>query len=271
MAVPFGPPTWPGPPSPWPSTPPVTGAAGGQAVRPSGWWYLAVGGLAVASVLAGVVLLVNGFRRAESTGREYTRVALGEEGIVTFDRPGDYTVAYEGPTQAVTEADVARLAEELDVSLEPVGGGPPVPLRPYEGLNDFREGPNQAVPVQTFSIERLGDYRLSCAVIDDVDPQRAGVSVGRSFYRELGRGAVAALVVTSIGLVVTVVAGIALAVTRGRAKRRLPPRGWAGPPSGPAGPPGWPGASPTWPGAPPGWGGSPIVPPPPPGYGPDQR
>jgi len=226
-----------------------------------------VAGLAIASLLAGVVLLVVGFRRAESTGREYTRIALGEEGIVTFDRAGDYTLFYEGPLQAVTEADVARLAAELDVSLEPVGGGPPVPLAPYEGLNDLRDGPNQAVPVQTFSIDRLGDYRLSCAVIADVDPQRAGVSVGRSVYGELGQGAFAAVVVTSIGLVVAVVAGVALAVTRGRNKRRLPSPGRPGPPPGwGAPPPGWPAGTPA-----PGRGTAPIVPPPPPGYGPDHR
>ncbi len=248
MAVPFGAPGWPGPPVP-------TAGPGRRPVRPSGWWYLAVGGLAVASLVAGVALVVAGYRRAESTGREYTRIALGEEGIVTFDRTGDYTLAYEGPVRAVTEADVARLAAELDVSLEPVGGGPPVPLRPYEGLNDVRDGGYQAVPVQTFSIDRVGDYRLSCALVDDVDPERAGVSVGRSVYGELGRGALAALVTTSIGLVVTLVAGIALAVTRGRAKRRLPPSAWLGGPSPPA----------------PARAGPPIVPPPPPGYGPGQR
>jgi len=244
-------------------------------VRPSAWWYAATIGIGFVGLLVAVGLLVNGFRGLQRTGREVTTVALGSSGPVTFEEPDSFTLYYAGPIVVRSGADMRAMEAELDATLRPEGGGPAVPMRPFEGtsgiFNDAQNG-SQAVALRTFTIRRAGTYTLTVGTVAGVSGDRGNVIVGKSVYAPLARGALWAAGVAAVAGVLALVATIALAVTRGRAKRqRRPP--W------PGGPPPWPGAPPPWPGPPPpgawppavaGTGPAPgwPVPPPPPGYGP---
>jgi hypothetical protein len=251
---------------PTPAAPPPVRPPAPPPVRPSAWWYLATIGIAVVGLVVAIGLLVNGVRSARRVANEVTSVEPGQSGLVTFEGPGSFTLYYAGPPKAVTAADMRSLARDVQADLRPKGGGPPVVMRPYEneqlGITTTSDG--QVVALSTFSIPAAGDYVLRTDRIRGVDSGEARIVVGKSLYRPLARGAIAALVAIAVSAVLSLVATIALAVTRGRAKRArtsgLPP------------PPGPWGGAPVWPTAPPQWTGPPpIIPPPPPGYGTDGR
>ncbi|MEJ7583494.1 MAG: hypothetical protein WKF43_05250 [Acidimicrobiales bacterium] len=199
---------------------------GRSAVRPTGWWYLGALGIGGLGLLIAVLVLANGFGRTERIEREVTVVELGRSGPVTFEKGGGYTLSYQGPPRARTEADVVRLAAELDPVLRPAGGGPAIPMRPYEGTNRIVNRPGaQLVPVLTFEIERLGDYVLRVERLEGVAENFGQVSVGKSALRSLLGAVVWAVVVLGVSLFLSGVATVALAVTRGRSKRQAGERG----------------------------------------------
>jgi len=247
-----------------------------SAVRPSGWWYVVTVGIAGCGAVIAVALLVGGLRATQQAGRDLTVVELGQSGPVTFIDGGPYTLFYGGPRQATSEADVRRLAAELSPVLRPADGGPSVLMKAYEGtsaiVNDRKKNV-QLVPVLTFDIDRPGEYVLTAERLEGVADNAGRVSVGKSVFAPLRTGAVWAVIVIAVAIFLSVIATVALAVTRGRAKRRAPP-GW---PSGPDpfGGSGWSdptGSAPTprdeWIGGPPAHGPwpAPAPPPPPPGY-----
>jgi len=234
-------------------------AAGPPRVRPSGWWYLATVGIFVLGALVAAGLVIGGFRSARRVADEITSIEPGGSGPVTFEEPGSFTLYYAGPEQATTIADVRRLQADAEPELRPSGGGAAILLRPYEstvGIIDADEEGNQVVAMSTFTVTRAGDYTLTVDEIEGVSPMLARVIVGKSFYAPLARGAIAAVVALGVGALFSLVATIALAVTRGRAKRARPP----GPPSWPPAP--GPFAGPSGPTPPI------LLPRPPPGYGP---
>jgi hypothetical protein len=232
-------------------------------LRPSAWWYLATIGIAVVGLVVAVGLVVNGVRSARRVANEVTSVEPGQSGLVTFEAAGSFTLYYAGPHKAAVQADMRSLARDVQADLRPKGGGASVPMHPYEneqlGITDTPQG--QVVALSTFSIDAPGDYVLRTDPIEGVPSSESRIVVGKSLYKPLARGAVMALVAIGISAALSLVATIALAVTRGRAKRSR-----AGAPGGPR----W--AEPVWPDAPPQWTGPPpIIPPPPPGYGADRR
>lgn len=240
-------------------------------VQPSRKWYVATLGIAAFGLVVAVVLVVGGVRGTERVGRNLTSVAQGSSGPVRFEEGGSYTLSYIGPGQVSTTADVRRLDADLDPVLRPASGGLPVAMRAYEGTAGIREDPQgtaQYVPLRTFDIDMPGDYVLTADRLEDLPPTFGQVAVGRSPYKPLLDGVLWALGAIAVTLFLSIVATVALAVTRGRAKRAQ--HGPGGP--GPSGGQGWPG-----PGGPGGqgsdgrWGTgawpAPAAPPPPPGYG----
>jgi hypothetical protein len=129
-------------------------------------------------------------------------------------------------------------------------------MQPYEnaGLGITTVANGQVVALSTFSIDAPGDYTLRTDAIDGIPSRDSRIVVGKSLYAPLAKGAVAALAAIGISAMLSVIATIALAVTRGRAKRARDRPDW--------------GPGPQWPEGPSNWiGPPPIVPPPPPGYG----
>jgi hypothetical protein len=228
-------------------------------LRPSGWWYLATTGIAALGLVVAVALIVNGVRSARQVAEEVTSVEPGQSGLVTFESAGSFVLYYAGPPKAVVEADMRELARDVDADLRPETGGAPVSMQPYEsvelGITDTPDG--QVVALSTFSIDVPGTYLLRTDAIDGISPTESRIVVGKSLYAPLAEGAILALLAVGASAVLSVVATIALAVTRGRAKRARDRD--VGPPLG-QGPPGWPAPPGQWSGPPP------IVPPRPPGY-----
>ena len=112
----------------------------------------------MAGVVAGLIAVTRGFGDARDAGLSASAAAPGEDQPLSITRPGGYTVAYSGPIVVRSSAEQADLAESLRVTITPAGGGAPLPLRPYEGLNDLTEGDLQYVPLLTVRFEEAGDY-----------------------------------------------------------------------------------------------------------------
>jgi hypothetical protein len=231
-------------------------------VRPSGWWYLATLGIAGVGLVVAIGLFANGVRSSRQVASEITSVEPGQSGLVSFEGAGDFTLYYAGPLKVVTAADMRVLEQEVGADLRPEAGGEPVPMQPYENetFGIGGNGQEQVVALSTFSIPAAGTYRLRTNEIEGISSTESRIIVGKSLYAPLARGAILALATIGLTAVLSAIASIALAVTRGRAKRaRADPDPWGGGPWGQA--PAWPDAPPQWTGPPP------IIPPRPPGYG----
>ncbi|HEU5149486.1 MAG TPA: hypothetical protein VFU19_03255 [Iamia sp.] len=232
---------------------------GAPRVRPVGWWYLVPAAMAVLACVLGVAAVVRGFDDAEQTALDASTAAPGTEQVLTIPEPAGYTVAYFGPTIVRSTGDRDQLIEDLRITITPADGGPELPLRPYEGLNDLTAAGEQYVPLLTVRFE-AGDYVLRSSRTSGVDPERAGVAVSQSPYRKLRSGAERGVVVTVVGLALALLVTVILARVRGRSKAAIrallpPPAPWPAPvPHGAPPPGGWRGPGPGgWGGAPPGW------------------
>lgn len=233
------------------------------AVRPSGWWYLAAAGVAVLGLVLGGILVGRAFRDAQRAGFDASLVQAGEDQTLTILEPGGYTIAYSGPVIIYTVEERQDLIDRLGIVIRPVGGGDPLDLREYEGLNDLEQDGAQYVPLLTVSFDQPGDYILTTAGAG-LDPERSAIVVSESPFRKLREGVERAALVAVVALMLSVLGMVILARVRGRAKKALgpPPPPWGGGPGPPSG--SWPPGA-TWPP-----GGAGPGPGPTPGYGPSQ-
>jgi hypothetical protein len=207
-------------------------------VRPSGWWYLAAAALAVLGLVLGGILVGRAFGDAQRAGFDASLVQAGEDQTLTILEPGGYTIAYSGPVIIYTVDDRRALIERLGIEIRPAGGGDPLPLGEYDGLNDLEQDGAQYVPLLTVRFDQAGDYVLTTAGAG-LDPERSAIVVSESPFRKLREGVENALVVVAVTWLLAILGTVILARIRGRAKRALPPPpppGWGGGP----GPGGWP-------------------------------
>lgn len=208
------------------------------AVRPSGWWYLATAGLALLGLVFGGILVGRAFRDAQRAGFDASLVQAGEDQILTILEPGGYTIAYSGPIIIYSVSERDDLIDRLDISIRPADGGDPLPLHPYDGLNDLEQDGAQYVPLLTVRFDEPGDYILVTSHAG-LDPERSAIVVSESPFRKLREGIEGALVVVAVTWLLALLGTVILARVRGRAKRALPPSPpWGGGPGPPAGP--WP-------------------------------
>ena len=114
-------------------------------------------GVVVGFVLAAMTV-VGAFGDARNAGFDAALAGPGEEQLLTIDAAGAYTVAYTGPVVVRSETEQRTLAADLDVSITPAGGGDPLPLATYEGLNQLEQDGAQYVPLLTVRFEDPGDY-----------------------------------------------------------------------------------------------------------------
>lgn len=256
-------------------------------VRPLGWWYLVPVALAAAACVLCVVAVVRGFGDAREAALDANAAAPGSDQTLTIVDPGGYTIAYSGPIIVRSTSQQEQLADDLQLAIEPVDGGAPLELQPYDGLNDLEQEGQQYVPLLTVRFEARGDYVLRSTTTAAIDRDRSALVVHESPYGKLRSGAERAVVILVVGLALAVLITVILARTRGRAKAAIraampppapwpapvpwgapPPGGWRTPPSGgpggPGGPPAWPPAG--GPGGP-GMSGGPQAWPPPGGPG----
>ena len=210
-------------------------------IRPSGWWYAAAAAVALLGLVMGGILVGRAFSDAQRAGFDASLVQAGEDQTLTILEPGGYTIAYSGPVIIYTIDDRDQLIERLGIVIRPAGGGEPLELREYEGLNDLEQDGAQYVPLLTVRFDQPGDFILETAEAG-LDPERSAIVVSESPFRKLREGLERALVVVVVSLMLSVLGAVILARVRGRAKRAMgpppPQSGWGGGPG--AGPGGWP-------------------------------
>jgi hypothetical protein len=241
---------------PGPFVPPPPPVVSDREVRPSVWWFVVAGGLALAGIVGAAVLWVTGVTGLSDTIDGFTRVDVPGSGEVTIDEPGGYSIYHEYGDAANGGFPGPVVVHVSDPS------GNEVVLRPYSGTVTYDMGGHEGVGIYTFRAERSGTYEVTT----DGAPEST-IAVGRGIGRRLVRSIVGGFVVGGIGVVAGIVLAAVTGVRRGRSRRLLtaarlgPPGGWGGPPGAPGawgGPP--PGAPGGWggpPGAPGAWGGPP--------------
>lgn len=206
-----GGPGWPGRPAP---PEPADRAAG-----PSRWWYVLVALLPLLGVAIGYQVGRQSWNDAKGAVRDATRYPVNERGTVTFDRPGSFTMYFEGPAATSSTADVDRLLGQLDIRFDDAASGEAVLLAPYETYRAFEgEDGLQQVAIKTFRIDRPGDFLLEVRT-RDFRADRSSVSVGASPFPPLVRGLVLAPVAVALGLVAGVCVAIVVGSQRSRARR----------------------------------------------------
>ena len=87
-------------------------------------------------------------------------VAPGEI-VVTFDEPGERMIfhEYQGMMASISFSHPPEL-EGMEIEVAPVGGGPPLALKPFEGFS-YSLGPRSGVSIFSFEVPEPGEYRVA--------------------------------------------------------------------------------------------------------------
>jgi hypothetical protein len=239
---------------PGPFAPPPRVGAG--EVRPSVWWFVVAGGLALAGVVGAIVLWVTGVMRLTDRVDDFTRIDVPGSGEVSIDDPGGYSIYHEYFGAGADGYD----DDDFGDNFEPTPGvtvtdpsGAEVRLRPYTTSVTYDFGGHEGEGVFTFDAEQAGTYEVTTTG-DSISSST--IAVGPGIGRGLVSSIVGGFVVGAIGVIGGIVLAIVTGVRRGRSRRTLNALRWGGPrpPWAPGMPGGW--------GAPPGagWGPAPGAP-----------
>lgn len=176
--------------------------------RPGWGWYLGIAGFAVAMGIVAIVVMV-----ASVVGyvADLDRIDAGAEGRVIHLDEGGYTVYVEGGRWSTTSLSSALRVVDPE--------GRVVELRDYYGTHTYERGAREGVAALTFRAERDGDYRVTLSR-GEPSADGATVYIGPGFARHVGASIRRGILVGLLGIVVAVAATIALAVARGRSRRR---------------------------------------------------
>jgi hypothetical protein len=181
---------------------------------PSRTWYWVGGVVGVVGIVATVVWIVTGVRGIERQVDRFQRVDMGEEGPITIDETGGYTIYYEGPGAELDEPDVNVTIEGPGIRRGSLGD--------YDASLTYSFGGREGRAVLTVRIDEPGTFLLGSTSSED-DGQ---IAVGRSLAPRLVR-----TVLGGVGLGLYTVGGttgiILLTALRRRDARR---RGAATPP-----------------------------------------
>jgi hypothetical protein len=186
-------------------------AASAPTLRPSRWWYWVAG-----AALAGAVvwLGLGVFFGLRSFGSEFQRVPIPGQGEVSLDKPGGYTLYFEG----LNGAEIPPFR----VLLSSVDGGEEVPIRADDGASTYnwQAGGRAGRPIGTFHVDVPGRYLLQTTGESQAIPATVAVGpgIGEGLFRPLALTVTAALTLFLGGVALMVV----VAVRRHRARRLQP-------------------------------------------------
>jgi Protein of unknown function (DUF2510) len=211
-----------------------------QPIRPSRVWYWVAGAALVGSVVGFGLSLLLGFGSFARQVEELQRVPIPGQAEVSFDKPGGYTLYFEG----MGAADEQVTIPSFHVSLASVSSGEEVPIRLYGDSETYSIGGRSGRAVGTFQIDKPGRFLLR----SEGEPQaiQASVAVGPSTTPAIFRALVLTLPAGFILFVGGAVLAVVVAVRRDRARRALlapaiqtgtsvqgaVPAGWFADPSG---------------------------------------
>jgi hypothetical protein len=224
-------------------------------VRPSLWWFAVAGGLALAGIAAGIVLLYTGVTRVTDRVDDFTRIDVPGSGEVTIDDPGGYSIYHEyfGASNDDDFDDDFQSTPGVTVT-DPSGNE--VTLRSYTTSVTYDFGGHEGEGLYTFDAEQAGTYQ-----VETTGDSTSTIAVGRGIGRGLVASIAGGLAVGALGVIAGIVLAIVTGVRRSSSRRRLNAERWRQ--QGPPAAPGWgapPGAS--WGQPQPGPAGAPAPPPP---------
>lgn len=191
-------------------------------VRPGKAGYFVGGGIIVAGIVAGIVLMATGVVSAINALPKFTsKIEAGSQQTVDLDRSGQWALFAGGPHATASAGSCM---------IEPVDGGTVTAGQPSASMNFTRDS-RQWYWRATFTVSQPGKYQFDCTGTDQIDWFAVGdkPNVG-GFMGRLAGGILALIGVPCVGLIVGVVLIIVTASRRSSARRRLQQ---AGPPTYP--------------------------------------
>jgi Protein of unknown function (DUF2510) len=186
-----------------------------QPIRPSRVWYWVAGAALVGSVAWVGLGMSLGFASLARHVEGLQRVPIPGQAEVSFDKPGGYTVYFEG----MGAADEQVTIPSFNLSLTSVGGGEEVPIRLYADSETYSIGGRSGRAVGTFQINKPGRFLLRT----DGEPQaiQGSVAVGSSTTPAIFHVLFPMLPLVFILFVGGAVLAVVVAVRRSGARRAL--------------------------------------------------
>ncbi|MFN0089895.1 MAG: hypothetical protein ACKVWR_06430, partial [Acidimicrobiales bacterium] len=176
-------------------------------------------GLGLVGLLLFAVVAFVGVRQASDRIKNWPRTGVAAPAHpVSFPRSGGFTVYYEAPTQAAARAPAPGFeAVAASVRVTPAGGGPPLPLAPYDSEETYTRSGFDGAAVATISIPAEGVYQFEATPGAGLAPG-SRFAVGEGFGRQAARAVLGAilllLVFGGVGVVVFVVGVVKLVRAR---------------------------------------------------------
>jgi hypothetical protein len=231
--------------------PPPREVVANRMVRPSGWWFVAAGAIALVGIGIGIAVAVTTFLDWMDRVDAFDRTSVPGSVSVEITDPGGYSIYHESDDFG---RDPAFLPEPEVEVLDPSGAE--VPLDRYSASVTYSTGSHDGRGLFTFDADETGVYEVTASG----DPGSV-VAVGRGVGDDLLPGLLAGIAIGVAAPLAGGVMAIVVGIRRGQSRRALlsvpapyvgPPGagGWGGPPPAPGyGPPG-----PAWYGPPGGSG-----------------
>ena len=216
-------------------------------LTPSAWWYVAAGAIAVAGMVAGVWMMVEGVGRVLEGVEDFDRTDVPGTLTVTIEDPGGYSIYHEFP--GASDSGSRSPVPEPDLSITNPDGDD-VQLRPYTSLVTYAWGTIEGRGLYTFHADEPGTYELTA---DGDEGTRIAVGrgmgdIGQEALVGLFSGVAGGLLVGGLSIAVASILAVCVGVARSRNRRSSLPRP---PHAGSAPPPIWPPYKPIpWPPAP---------------------
>ena len=238
------------PPPGWPGAPPV-GPTERPPVRPSGWWFVVAGIVAIAGIAVGMAVIVRGAVGLGDRVEDLDRAVMPTTLEVEITDAGGYSIYHE-----YDGIGSVQVRDEPDVTVTDPSGRDVV-LRSYRATVTYNMRGHNGVGVYTFRADEPGTYEVQ-ASMPFSSSGRDLIAVGPGIGSGLAVAIASGTALIGLSVIAGIVIAIVVGVTRGRRRRAaMPPPvvGWA--------PPGqW--APPSWPPGPAAPGSWPYPPPPPP-------
>lgn len=226
---------------PGPFAPPPPPVVGERMVRPSKWWFVVAGLVAIAGIVAAVAILVVGVGGYIDDIEDFDRALLPATLDVEITETGGYSIYHE-----YDGAYDGRLSSAPEVAVTDPSGAA-VALGHYDTTVTYSAGGHEGRGIYTFDADVPGTYAVNAS-----GTPGTGIAVGRGIGAGLVTTVGGAILAGLAGVLAGGVMAIVVGVRRSRSRRTMtaPPvvGGWGPPP-----PPAWGGT---------GRGGAPLPPPP---------
>lgn len=195
---------------------------GNPVIHPSRWWYWIAGGMVAGAVIC-IALAVAGFFSVNRQIADFQRVPVPGQADVTFTASGGYVIYIEKPGQccsfSVGTGNSGPFSSwSMDLALQPVDGGPQVPVSTWPGITQsYSIAGHQGQTAVYFTIDRPGRYLLATG--NATPGSIADVAVGRG----IGRGILVPFILIAVGSLAALAGLVTGVVTASRRRKPGPP------------------------------------------------